>query len=296
MPKAIREKDFAVERTLIGLRAQVDCWKADKKTIALVPTMGALHEGHLSLVEKAISLADCVVVSIFVNPKQFAVHEDLDTYPSEEKADLGKLEATGCHLAYLPSGAEMYPAGFDTAISVGAVASGLCADSRPHFFGGVATVVCKLLNQVQPTLAVFGEKDFQQLHVIRRMVADLDMPMDIIGGEIVREPDGLAMSSRNAYLSPDERQIAAQLNKTLMACALRLEAGEAKDKVIGTGIENLVEAGFDRVDYLEMRDATDLSELKDGIATNKEARLLAAAVIGKTRLIDNWPINRRNGP
>jgi len=255
--------------------------------------MGALHDGHLSLVRMAARLSDRTVASIFVNPTQFAPHEDFSSYPRNEAQDLEKLQIAGCHLAYTPPPEQMYPPGFQTSIKVEAVSQGLCGESRPHFFGGVATVVCKLLNQVRPTVAVFGEKDFQQLLVIKRMVRDLDMPVEIVGAPIVREADGLAMSSRNAYLSTDERATAGKLNKIISSMADRLSEGADASDVLNDGRMALESAGVSRVDYLEIRSETDLTPVLYGpIDPAIPARVFIAAIVGKTRLIDNWPVRR----
>lgn len=287
------DSQLGVARSIRALRARVDGWRNAGLSIGFVPTMGALHKGHISLIRQAGMLCDRVVASIFVNPTQFAAHEDLAAYPRDEAADLEALSAAGCHLAWCPTAEEMYPGGFQTAVSLGPVAEGLESAARPHFFGGVATVVCKLLNQVRPTLAVFGEKDYQQLLVIRRMVADLDMGVQIVAGQTVREADGLAMSSRNAYLSPEERRIAGRLNAVLAELAAKLEAGADIGPAMDEGRALLGAAGFSRVDYLETRAAADLSALGRGpLKAGAPARLLAAAVVGKTRLIDNWPVER----
>lgn len=287
------DSQIGVVRTIKALRARVDAWRAAGETIGLVPTMGALHEGHLSLVRKARTLSDRTLASIFVNPTQFAPHEDFSSYPRTEAADLEKLQRAGCVLAYAPGPEQMYPPGFQTSVRVENVSQGLCGASRPHFFGGVATVVCKLLNQVRPNIAVFGEKDFQQLQVIRRMVRDLDIPVEIVGGPIVREPDGLAMSSRNAYLTTGERIIAGKLNRVIAEMANALAAGAAVEKTINDGHSALESAGVDRVDYLEVRTEADLVPLTDGpVAAAAPARVFAAIIVGKTRLIDNWPIRR----
>lgn len=284
---------MGVARTLKALRARVDGWRSTGLTVGFVPTMGALHKGHLSLVRHAAKLSDRVVASIFVNPRQFAAHEDLATYPRNEGADLEMLASAGCHLAWAPPAEEMYPPGYQTSVSVGEIANGLESESRPHFFGGVATVVCKLLNQVRPTVAVFGEKDYQQLLVVKRMVKDLDMGVQIVGGETVREPDGLAMSSRNAYLSEDERRIAGKLNGVLSNLAEKLEAGAPVEAAMAEGRALLEAAGFDRIDYLETRMAAGLESVGLGpLKAGAPARVLAAVVVGRTRLIDNWPVER----
>jgi len=280
---------MGVARTVSALRARMDAWRADGQKMAFVPTMGALHDGHLSLVTHGARHADKVVASIFVNPAQFAPDEDLETYPREEIRDLELLQSVGCDLAYVPPAEEMYPPGFQTAVAVKDISQGLCGDSRPHFFGGVVTVVCKLLNQCRPDFAVFGEKDYQQLLVIRRMVCDLDMDVEIIGAPIVREDDGLAMSSRNVYLSDDERVVAGELNKALAVMAIDLEGGATVERVLANGRTELEKRGFTEIDYLEIRCADDLSKPQPGPAT-VTLRILAAAMVGKTRLIDNWPV------
>lgn len=294
MPSAAVDSQIGVVRTVKALRARVDAWKSAGQSVGLVPTMGALHEGHLSLVRRSIGLGAKTVASIFVNPAQFAPHEDFGSYPRQEARDLELLQKAGCSLAYIPAREEMYPDGFQTSVSVSGISQGLCGGSRPHFFGGVATVVCKLLNQARPDFAVFGEKDYQQLLVIRRMVKDLNMPVDIIGGEIVREADGLAMSSRNAYLTASERTIAASLNKIIAEMAARLEKGEAVDATLTLGREKFAAAGFTAIDYLEVRNAATLEPLGPG-AVETPSRVFAAAILGKTRLIDNWPIDINAG-
>lgn len=287
------DSQLGVARTVKALRARVDAWRSAGLTVGFVPTMGALHDGHLSLARKAAQLADRTVASIFVNPTQFAPHEDFSSYPRNEAHDLEKLQAAGCNLAYAPTPEQMYPPGFQTSIKVERVSQGLCGDSRPHFFGGVATVVCKLLNQVRPTVAIFGEKDFQQLLVIKQMVRDLDMPVQIVGAPIVREADGLAMSSRNAYLSTEERAVAASLNKIISAMAGRLAGGADVSDVLNDARMTLENAGVSRVDYLEIRNETDLSPIMQGVIDPAlQARVFVAAIVGKTRLIDNWPVRR----
>lgn len=273
-------------RTVAELRAAVGAWKAAGLRVAFVPTMGALHEGHLSLVRLGLERADRVVASIFVNPAQFAPHEDFDAYPRGEDRDAGLLAAAGCHLLYAPTGREMYPAGFATSVAVAGVSEPLEGVSRPHFFGGVATVVAKLLIQCGPDAAIFGEKDYQQLLVIRRMARDLDLAVEIVGGPTAREADGLAMSSRNAYLTADQRARAVALPAAMRTAVERLRAGEAVADVEAAAVAALTEAGFGKVDYVEVRDGETLARLGPGPAA-PGARLFVAAWMGGTRLIDN---------
>ncbi len=259
--------------------------------LALVPTMGALHDGHLTLVRRARELADIVAVSIFVNPKQFGPNEDLDAYPRQLKRDSELLISEGVDLLWAPEVGEMYPEGFASNISVEDVSAGLCGADRPGHFDGVATVVCKLFNQVAPDIALFGEKDWQQLAVIRRMARDLDlyapMPEAIIGVPIVREKDGLAMSSRNAYLSAQQRAAAVTLPNAMRDAIERLENGDAAAQVLDDLRAALRAGGFDSVDYVELRDAASIELLDE---PNENARLFVAARIGGTRLIDNMAV------
>ncbi|KAB2919772.1 MAG: pantoate--beta-alanine ligase [Hyphomicrobiaceae bacterium] len=274
-----------VVRTVSGLRAAVKAWRAAGESVALVPTMGALHEGHLTLVRLAKEKCARVVVSIFVNPAQFAPHEDFDRYPRDEAGDLAKLADIGCDLVWGPDRGEMYPEGFATRIVPGGAAEGLESDFRPHFFGGVATVCCKLFTQVLPDIAVFGEKDYQQLCVVRRLVRDLDLPLEIVGAPTVREADGLAMSSRNAYLTPEQRRIAPTLHKAIANAAAAVSSGAAPEAAAMEARGQILAAGFDKVDYVEVRDAGTLAPATTG--TGRPLRVLAAACLGKTRLIDN---------
>lgn len=273
--------------TVDGLRRVVKGWRAEGLKVALVPTMGALHGGHLALAEAAGRRCNRVVVSIFVNPTQFGPDDDLTEYPRDTVADIAKLAAMGVDLVFTPTVAEMYPEGFATTVTVSGVSEGLCGDFRPGHFAGVTTIVSKLLLQCLPDVAVFGEKDYQQLVVIRQLVRDLDIPVEIVGVSTVREDDGLAMSSRNAYLSAHERDIAAGLNVALEAAAVRLAAGEDVAAVLEQGLRQLRAAGFAVIDYLELRDAETLSPMA---ALDRPARLLAAVRIGETRLIDNVPV------
>ena len=273
--------------TLAELRATVSDWRRQGLTIGFAPTMGALHDGHLALVTEALERADRVVASIFVNPAQFAPGEDFEAYPRTLETDAGKLAGAGAHLVYAPSASEMYPQGFSTTVSLSGPAEGLESDARPHFFAGVATVVTKLFNQVRPDLAVFGEKDYQQLLVVRRLSADLDLGVEIVPGPTVRESDGLALSSRNAYLKPADRRRAAALNLILADFARALEAGGARQAAQDAAMAAARDA-FDAVDYVEARCAETLQPLPDG-PIDRPARVLAAVKVGTTRLIDNRP-------
>jgi pantoate--beta-alanine ligase len=275
--------------TSIGeLRALTENWRRNGQRIGLVPTMGALHAGHLSLVALARNRVDRVVVSIFVNPSQFAPHEDFERYPRNIEADYSRLaSAGGTDIVFAPPLGELYPDGFATRIEVAGPARGLEADFRPHFFSGVATIVAKLLIAATSDIAVFGEKDFQQLLVVRRLARDLGLDTEILGAPIVRESDGLALSSRNAYLGTNERRIAGQLSRVLTHVAAEIRSGIAIAEGERSGNAALLEAGFDTVDYVAIRDAATLSRL-DGPAGNM--RVLAAATIGGTRLIDNVPV------
>jgi pantoate--beta-alanine ligase len=272
--------------TVAALRAQVQEWRRQGLRIALVPTMGALHDGHISLVDIARERADRCIVSIFVNPTQFAPSEDLDKYPRQLALDLERLAQAGADLAFTPTAGEMYPAGFATKITVDGPSSGLETDFRPTFFQGVATVVAKLLLQTAPDVAVFGEKDYQQLCVVRQLCRDLDLPVDIIGAPTVRDAHGLAMSSRNAYLGATELGIARRLNAILRDAADALAGGADASGTTAAASRALIEAGFAKVDYVEARESGTLSPWRRG----RDGRLLAAAWLGGTRLIDNVEI------
>ncbi len=278
-----------IVRTAADLRARVRRWRAEGERVALVPTMGALHEGHLSLIETARREAERVVASIFVNPIQFGPNEDLAAYPRQEAEDARMLARVECDLLYAPSVQEMYPADFSTLVSVGEVTESLCGAKRPGHFDGVATVVAKLLNQALPDVAVFGEKDWQQLTMIRRMVRDLDMPVKILGSPILRESDGLAMSSRNRYLTSEERKTAGKLNKALRAAAAYVTRGAPPEAAAQAASQALREAGFAAIDYVEFRDAETL-DLVEHWDPAQSARIFAAARLGKARLIDNLPV------
>lgn len=278
-----------IARSVTELRDQVRQWRRRELTVAFVPTMGALHEGHLSLVHRALAAADRVAVSIFVNPTQFAPSEDLERYPRDEAGDVAKLAGAGAHLVFLPSVAEMYPEGASTWVEVQGLSQGLCAERRPHHFRGVATVVTKLLNQAQADLAVFGEKDYQQLQIIKRLTRDLAIPTIIDGGPTVREPDGLAMSSRNLNLTAEERRTAAALYRVLAETAAALADGGPAAPLLQMASDRLLKAGFASVDYVELRDAETLASVS--AMTERPARLLAAAHLGRVRLIDNVPVS-----
>jgi pantoate--beta-alanine ligase len=271
------------------LRETIASWRQDGATIGFVPTMGALHAGHLSLIKRALAETDRVVASIFVNPKQFSPGEDLAAYPRGLERDRQMLEDAGCALLFAPQVADIYPEGFATSVSVSGLTEGLDGATRPNFFGGIATVVAKLFILVAPDKAFFGEKDYQQLLVVRRMTTDLGLPVEVIGCPTVRDPDGLAMSSRNVYLSPAERQQALVLPQTLTSVAEAIAGGADIAKVLRDGCATLEAAGF-RLDYLELRDAETLAPLRH---LSRPARLFVGGYLGKTRLIDNVPVSRK---
>jgi pantoate--beta-alanine ligase len=275
----------AIAHTISALDRAIKKYRVAGESVALVPTMGALHAGHVTLIECAHRKAGRVVVSIFVNPTQFAPHEDFANYPRPFDADIAVLRKLSVDLVWAPTPDVMYPSGFATRVSVKGPAEADLEDRfRPHFFGGVATVVAKLFTQCRPDYAMFGEKDYQQLKTVTRMAADLDLRVEVVGVPTVREEDGLAMSSRNAYLDANERAIAPTLYRVLRDCAARIAAGEAIARVVAEGWNEIEAAGF-AVDYLEARNAQTLARaetLADG-----PLRLLVAARLGKTRLIDN---------
>ncbi|NEW89916.1 pantoate--beta-alanine ligase [Rhodopseudomonas sp. WA056] len=274
-----------VARTIPALRRALAELRRRNASVALVPTMGALHDGHLSLVRLAKRRADKVVVSVFVNPTQFAPHEDFGSYPRTFKADAAKLAAENVDLIWNPDVKAMYPEGFSSRIiTEGPAVAGLEDRFRPHFFGGVATVVGKLFNQCRPDVAVFGSKDFQQLRVVTRMAVDLDMGVKVVGAPTMRERDGLAMSSRNVYLSDEERVLAPTLYRAMKEVARRIKAGKSIDASLAAGAELITGAGF-VLDYLEARHAESLAPIKS--RKDGPIRLLVAAKLGKTRLIDN---------
>jgi pantoate--beta-alanine ligase len=277
-------EQLQIARSVAELRGHVAAWRAAGERVGLVPTMGALHAGHMALVAAAQQTCRRTVASIFVNPRQFGPREDFSTYPRPEADDLAKLREAGADLAFIPAVEEMHPEGFATAISVAGPSEGLCGAHRPGHFDGVATIVAKLLIQAAPDAAFFGEKDYQQLMVVRRMARDLNLPVEIIGVPTVREPDGLALSSRNVYLSPQERRIAPNLYRTLRAAGREIAGGAAPAPILRRTIDELNELGL-RVEYLELRDAATLASLAD--TPSAPVRLLAAVHLGRTRLIDN---------
>jgi len=277
-----------VVHTTAELRSITDLWRSAGSRIALVPTMGALHAGHLALAQESRKKADRTVVSIFVNPTQFAPHEDFARYPRNLERDCALLQNAGtADLIYAPHANEIYPEGFATRIVIDGPARGLESDFRPHFFSGVATVVAKLFLQCRPDVAMFGEKDYQQLLIVRRLSADLDLGIEVAGVAIVRENDGLALSSRNAYLSREQRQVAGALNHVLDSVVERVKSGISIPQAEAEGAAGLIRAGFDRVDYVAVRDAQALAHI---VSLSRPARVLAAARIGDIRLIDNKPV------
>jgi len=271
-------------RDIPSLRDQVRRWRRDGETVGLIPTMGSLHDGHLALVRQAKQDCDHAIATIFVNPTQFAPNEDFDAYPRHETRDIDMLNRLGTDLLFSPNVDEMYAKGFSTSVTVSNITQCLCGAVRPHFFGGVVTVVSKLLLQALPDRAYFGEKDFQQLQVIKRMARDLDIPVNIQGVPTIRETDGMAMSSRNRYLSADQRKIGATLYQVLQGIATRFAAGEHADAVLLDGTATLKAAGFYPIDYLEIRDSETFGPIE---TNNGTARIFAAAFLGETRLIDN---------
>lgn len=276
-----------VVRTITALRQFVQASRAEGKTIGLVPTMGALHHGHLSLITEISKHVDLPIVSIFVNPTQFGEGEDFETYPREEQADLEKLAETDTVLVYAPDAREMYPPGDSTTVSVGGITGRFEGTARPGHFDGVATVVSKLLLQCQPDAAIFGEKDYQQLAVIRQFVRDLTVPVDILGGPIIRETDGLAASSRNAYLSEAGRKVAGQLNVILARLVAEVAAGSSVKHAEQTATDTLLAAGFHAVDYVAVVDPATLEPVT---VVNRSARVLTVARIEGVRLLDNMAI------
>lgn len=279
-----------IVHTVAALREAVAGWRARRESVGLVPTMGALHAGHRALMRAARARNSRVVVSIFVNPKQFGPNEDFAAYPRPEGADLAVLAEEAADLAFMPGVEEVYPPGFTTTVAVAGLTEGLCGAHRPGHFDGVATVVAKLLIQTAPDSAYFGEKDYQQLQIVKRLARDLDIPVEIVGVPIVREADGLALSSRNVYLSAAERRIAPALYAALRETAAAVAADPHRaGAILTTAIASLGKAGL-RVEYLELRDAASLAPFSGDLS--RPARLLAAVHLGRTRLIDNVPVPR----
>lgn len=276
-------------RTLKALRQETASWRAAGESIGLVPTMGALHDGHMSLVRNARAQNDRVITSIFVNPKQFNQASDLEAYPRDEAADAAKLEAADCDVLWAPNVEEMYPDGFATGVEVTGITDCLCGATRPGHFAGVAVVVTKLLLQSLPDKAYFGIKDYQQLNVVRRMARDLDIPVEIRGIDTVRERDGLAMSSRNWYLTEAEREVAPTLFRVLTNIAEAASSGEDSARAIERGRKQLADKGFGQVDYLEIRDAESFDLVTR--PPRRPSRAFAAVFLGKARLIDNVPVD-----
>ena len=276
---------FEILRDPVAMRARAEDLRRDGRRIAVVPTMGSLHDGHLSLLRIARARADIVILTIFVNPTQFGPSEDLAKYPRDEAGDLAKARPCGIDLAFCPDAAVMYPAGAQTFVSVRELAKPMCGARRPGHFDGVATIVTKLFNITKPHVAVFGEKDFQQLAIMRRMVRDLDLGIEIVGGPIVREADGVAMSSRNAYLSADQRRAALALSSGLAAAEALYRGGERDAATLVAAARGPLEAEpLARVDYVELRDADELTDIS---TVDRRSVLALAAFIGTTRLIDN---------
>lgn len=274
-------------RTKADLRKLTRNWRMKGETIGVVPTMGALHPGHLSLVTAALARADLVIVTLFVNPRQFNNSDDLAKYPRTEESDAEKLKPLSVDVLYIPEPEQIYPDGFATNISVSGVSAGLCGESRPGHFDGVATIVTKLLLQTDATFAFFGQKDYQQLKVVQRLATDLDLPVEIVGCPTLRETDGLAMSSRNLRLDDEARKIAPLIHKTLIAAASEIAQGRSVDQALKTARDHLIQAGFSAIDYLDYRRDIDLVPLK---TCNAPGRLLLAAWLQGVRLIDNVPV------
>ncbi|MEQ8557040.1 MAG: pantoate--beta-alanine ligase [Henriciella sp.] len=284
----MNNRQAKIVRTRADLQAAIAAERKKGRRIGFVPTMGALHDGHISLVKKAGEKCECVVASIFVNPTQFAPGEDLDRYPRNEEGDVARLGEAGCNLVYCPSVEEMYPQGSLTNVRVEEMSDLLDGIYRPHFFYGVATVVARLFIHVKPDVAVFGEKDFQQLQIIRRMVRDLGFGIEVIGGETWRDRDGLAQSSRNVYLSEEERSRASAMFAALHRAACRIRIGVPVEEAMKEARGHILAAGFSKLDYVSAVDPLNLQDLPDGpLVEGQGCRLLAAAWMGSTRLIDN---------
>lgn len=280
---------FQIFRTVGEMRVAVHGWREKGLRVGLVPTMGSLHEGHLTLVEAALKNCDRVIATIFVNPTQFGPNEDLDSYPRTEKEDCAKLEKTGGHAAFIPSVSQMYPKGFSTRVIVDGLTQVLCGASRPGHFDGVAQIVTKLLNQAQADEAFFGQKDWQQLTIIKRLACDLDINTQVTGVPTVRDEYGLALSSRNAYLSDDQLQVARKFNVILKKAVYDIASGGIASEICQGATEKLFEAGFDKVDYVDCRHAETLESIER--IRGEPARIFGAVHIGRTRLIDNHQVS-----
>ena len=281
------DRGIEVVRSVADLRSRVHAWRSDGESVGLVPTMGALHDGHLSLVRHSMELATRTCVTLFVNPTQFGPNEDFSVYPRDEESDASKLAAEGAHLLFAPPVEEMYPALSVTCVSVPGIGDELEGEFRPGFFNGVATIVAKLLIQALPDVALFGEKDYQQLQVIKRMAEDLSIPARIEAVPTVRETDGLALSSRNSYLTSDERRVASTLYRSITTVAANVAAGADAEAEVDRASEALLQAGFSRVDYVTVRDA---ETIEPWTGSARPGRVLAAAKLGNARLIDNVPV------
>ncbi|WND02566.1 pantoate--beta-alanine ligase [Temperatibacter marinus] len=278
-----------IVRTKKELQTHVQRWHRAGQKVGLVPTMGALHHGHLSLVDYIAHSVDKIIATIFVNPTQFGAGEDLDSYPRQEKQDLEALSRTACDLVFIPDASEIYPDGFSTTVSLSGITEILEGAKRPGHFDGVATVVTKLLLMSRCNVAVFGEKDYQQLAVIKQVTKDLDLPVTILGAPLIREKDGLAASSRNAYLSEKERAIAAHLNQVLKECVTLIHTGTPLREAERIARQSLLDIGFESIDYITIVDPTSLKQL-DSVTDINTARLLAVARLGRVRLLDNMPV------
>ena len=286
-------RTLEIVRTIKELRSRVRAWQREDLRVGLVPTMGGLHAGHLALVQASLQKSDRTVATLFVNPKQFGAGEDFATYPRDEDRDATLFNKEGVHLLFAPDAGEMYPAGFATAVSVSTIGDILEGEYRPGFFTGVATIVTKLFLQAGADQAFFGEKDYQQLQVVKRLAMDMNIPTEIIGVPTIREDDGLALSSRNQYLTENERKIAPALYRTLMTVAQKIKKGDSVSAAETWGAEELLGAGFAAVDYVSVRDAATLEPFTTKTAQmvqTTEARVLAAAKLGAARLIDNVPV------
>ncbi len=288
----LEQQNLVICKTGASLKKQRHIWKKEAKSIAFVPTMGALHQGHLSLIKHGLNIADKTIVSLFVNPMQFGPKEDCKTYPRPLNQDIDLLNQTGCHCVFIPDPLMLYPKEFSTHIHVKGISEDLEGKTRPSFFTGIATILIKLFNLVQPEYAIFGEKDYQQLCVIKKLVKDLNLEIKILQGKTIRDANGLALSSRNAYLSKEEMNKAIQLNLILQKTAETLKQSTPIQPVLNHAIKTFISAGFSKIDYLELRtEETFLPIINKTLPNPCKARLLIALYLGTTRLIDNWPVH-----